>query len=117
MGTFKARVGVTDGNGGGTQWIDALVDTGATYSVLPASMLHDLGVRPKMSLVFTFGTGERRQLPVGDAYFSIGDREGASKVVFGEEGQYLLGATTLQELALIADTGSHRLLHAPTLLI
>ena len=118
MGTFKAHVGVDDGNGGKTQWVDALVDTGATYTVLPASMLLErVGVQPRETLEFTFATGEQRSLPVGNAYFRVGDREGPSKVVFGEEGQYLLGATTLQELALIADTSRHRLVHAPTLLI
>ena len=118
MGTFNARVGVSDGNGGTTEWVDALVDTGATYSVLPASMLRErIGVQPKESLEFTFATGEQRSLPVGSAHFCIGDREGTSKVVFGEEGQFLLGATTLQELALIADTSRHRLVRAPKLLI
>ena len=118
MGTFNARVGVSDGNGGTTEWVDALVDTGATYSVLPASMLRErIGVQPKESLEFTFATGEQRLLPVGSAHFCVGDREGTSKVVFGEEGQFLLGATTLQELAMIADTSRHRLVRAPKLLI
>lgn len=116
MGTFRAKVGVSDGNGGATQWVDALVDTGATYSVLPDSMLRDrVGVRPEMQLEFTLATGERRPLPVGEARFCVGDREGTSKVVFGAEGQFLLGATTLQELALIADTSGHRLIPAPAL--
>ena len=117
MGTFNARVSVSDGNGGTAEWVEALVDTGATYSVLPASMLREMGVQPKESLEFTFATGEQRLLPVGSAHFCIGDREGTSKVVFGEEGQFLLGATTLQELALIADTSRHRLVRAPQLLI
>lgn len=118
MGTFRARAGVNDGNGGATHWVDALVDTGATYSVLPASMLRErLGMEPTTHLTFTFATGERRELPVGEARFCVGGREGASKVVFGPENQYLLGATALQELALIADTSAHRLVPAPTLLI
>ena len=118
MGTFKAHIGVSDGNGGSTQWVDALVDTGATYSVLPDSMLRErVGVQPTTHLTFTFATGEERELPVGEARFCVNDREGTSKVVFGPEGQFLLGATALQELALIADTSRHRLVHAPTLLI
>jgi predicted aspartyl protease len=118
MGTFKAHVGVNDGNGGDTQWVDALVDTGATYSVLPASMLRQrVGIEPTTRLTFTFATGDQEELPVGEARFCIGDREGVSKVVFGAEGQFLLGATALQELALIADTSRHRLVHAPSLLI
>ena len=118
MGIFYARVGVSDGNGGATEWVDALVDTGATYSVLPASMLRNrVGVRPDTQMVFTFANGDQERLPVGEARFQYGDRGGTSKVVFGEEGQYLLGATTLQMLGLIADTTEHRLLTSPKFLI
>ena len=118
MGTFTARLGVSNGNGGSTQWVEALVDTGATYTVLPASMLRQhVGVQPTENLEFTFATGAKKLLPVGEARLSVEDKEAPSKVVFGEEGQYLLGATTLQVLGLIADTSRHRLIHAPTLLI
>lgn len=118
MGTFTARLGVSNGNGGATQWVEALIDTGATFTVLPASMLRQhVGVQPTGHLDFTFATGERKTLPVGEAHLSVGDREATTRVVFGEDDQYLLGATTLQVLGLIPDTNRHRLIHAPTLLI
>ena len=118
MGIFYARVGVSDGNGGATEWVNALVDTGATYSVLPASLLRDrVGVSPETHLVFTFANGDQERLPVGQASFKYGDTEATSRVVFGSDGQYLLGATTLQMLGLIADTTEHRLLTSPKFLI
>ena len=52
---------------------------------------------------------------MGEARFYVGDREGTSPVVFGAEDTYLLGATTLQVLGLIADTTNHRLIPAPEL--
>ena len=95
MDTFTARLGVSNGNGGSTQWVEALVDTGATFTVLPASLLRrHVGVQPTEHLEFTFANGERKTLPVGEARISVEDKEATSKVVFGEEGQYLLGATT-----------------------
>ena len=118
MGIFYARVGVSNGNGGATEWVDALVDTGATYAVLPASLLRDrVGVRPETHLVFTFANGDQQRLPVGQASFRYGDTEATSRVVFGSEGQFLLGATTLQTLGLIADKTEHRLIPAPKFLI
>ena len=109
---------MSNGNGGKALQVDALVDTGATYTVLPASMLRDeVGIRPQTSLTFTFANGERADLPVGEARLSVADREAVTKVVFGQEGRYLLGATSLQMLGLIPDTSSHRLIHAPELLI
>ena len=118
MGIFYVRIGVSDGNGGATEWVNALVDTGATYSVLPSSLLRDrVGVRPTTRLVFTFANGEQERLPVGVASFRYGDTEVPSRVVFGKEGQYLLGATTLQMMGLIADTTEHQLIPAPKFLI
>ena len=118
MGIFYARIGVSNRNGATTEWVNALVDTGATYTVLPASLLRDrVGLSPETHLVFTFANGERERLPVGRAEFKFGDAEATSRVVFGKDGQYLLGATTLQELGLIADTTEHRLIPTPKFLI
>ena len=118
MGTFKTRLGVSDGNGGATQWVEALVDTGATYTVLPSSLLQGLlGVQPRVQEEFTFADGRKMLKPVGEARHHVEDREAISRVVFGDDGQYLLGATALQELGLIPDTTNHRLIPAPKLLI
>ena len=116
MGTFSARVGVSDGNGGPTEWVDALVDTGATYTVLPDAILRDrVGVQPKEHQTFTFADGAEALLPVGDATVHIEGREIPNRVVFGDEGQYLLGAPTLQVFGLVADTSNHCLVAVPSL--
>ena len=116
MGTFAAHIGVSDGNGGATQWVDALVDTGATFTVLPDSVLRErIGVQPEQCMEFTLADGRKTQFPVGEARLSIKGREATNRVVFGEEDQYLIGATTLQVLGLIPDTTNHKLIPAPKL--
>ena len=116
MGTFKTHLGISDGNGGAPQWIEALVDTGATYTVLPFSLLHELvGIQPYREVEFTLADGSKRVFPIGEARLHIEDREATNPVVFGEEGRYLIGATTLQILGLIPDTTNHRLIPAPEL--
>ena len=118
MGTFTARVGVSDGNGGEAVWVEADVDTGATYTVLPDRMLREqVGVRPTERETFTLADGSRVRLPVGEALLHVEGRERTSIVVFGSDNQYLLGATTLQVFGLIADTTDHRLIPAPRLTI
>ena len=118
MGTFQVRIGVSDGNSGATQWVSALVDMGATYTVLPNSVLRDrVGVSPDEQMEFTFADGRRVLLPVGEARLYVEGKEATNRVVFGEEDQYLLGATTLQVLGLIPDTTRHRLIPSPKLLI
>jgi predicted aspartyl protease len=118
LGEFTVRVSMNDGNGGVTRAVDALVDTGATYAVLPGSILRDeIGVEPVGKMEFTLADGRLVELPVGDVYLTVENRTAPSRVVFGGDGQYLLGATTLQVLGLIPDTTNHQLIPAPTLRI
>ena len=117
MGTFNVRLGVSDGNGGPTEWVDAVVDTGASFTVLPESLCLRLGLQPKKRLEFTFADGRNKMLSIGSAYLHVSGEENYSTVVFGAEGQYLLGATALQELVLIPDTTNHKLIPSPKLLI
>ena len=115
MGEFSVSVGVSDGNGGPVQYVSAKVDTGATWAVLPDSLLRErLRIKPRGSPVtFTLADNSKVTLPVGDARFYVEDFESYSPVVFGPEGKYLLGATTLQTLGLIPDTTNERLIPAP----
>ncbi|MFQ5880385.1 MAG: aspartyl protease family protein, partial [Dehalococcoidia bacterium] len=46
MGTFRVTIEVGDPQGERFEAVEALVDTGATYSVAPRSLLERLGVRP-----------------------------------------------------------------------
>ncbi len=118
MGTFTARIGVSNGSGRVPEWVDALVDTGATFTVLPASLLRErVGVTPTRQMTFTFADGREGPMPVGEARLFVSGREATSPIVFGEEDRYLLGATTLQSLGLIADTTNHELIPAPRLFI
>lgn len=118
MGTFKARIGVSNGNGGARHWVEADVDTGSTYSVLPEKLLRDeLGIRHTGYRFFTLADGRRARLPIGEVRFYIEGDVATSRVVFSRGNQYLLGATTLQVFGLIADTTNHRLIPAERLTI
>ena len=46
MGKFKVTVNLYPRNGGTARSLEALVDTGAGYSVVPRSILESLGCRP-----------------------------------------------------------------------
>ncbi len=117
MGSFTTRLGVSDGNGGAAEWVVAQVDTGAVHTVLPASLLHLLGVTPDEEREFVLGDRSVRTFPVGEARIHVEGREAYSRVVFGVDGKYLLGATTLQMLDLIPDTTNEKLIPAPELTI
>ncbi len=117
MGTFRVALRVGNPRTGSSETVDALVDTGATYSMMPASMLRMLGIEPVRSRPFRIANGERVEYQTAMASFSAGGSEGEASVVFGPDGQYLLGATTLEELLLTVDPIGLRLVPAEGLLL
>ncbi len=56
MGTFRVAIEVGDPQGQRYETLEALVDTGSTYTVLPAALLRRLGIQPI----------ERRQFEIAD---------------------------------------------------
>jgi clan AA aspartic protease len=81
-----------------------LVDSGAVYSLAPASVLRRIGIRPHSSRTFMLADGTEITRPVGDAVFMIDAQRAASPVIFGEEDDaFLLGTVSLESLGLILD--------------
>ena len=100
-----------------TENLDFLVDSGATYSVVPAATLDRLGIRPIAVQTFRLANGERISRRKGVALFRYGDRVGGSDVIFGEDGDsHLLGAFTLESLGLGLDPLKRELFELPMLL-
>jgi len=90
--------------------LDFLVDTGAIYSVVPASLLETLVPRLKRA-EFTLADGSRQSYEIGEAFFELGTSLGTSQVVFGPEGVTpLLGAFTLESLGLMVNPVTRELL-------
>jgi clan AA aspartic protease len=84
--------------------IEMVVDSGAIYSVVPATVLDRLGVVPLREERFTLADGSHTSRRIGSATFEIAGRLGNSTVVFGRRGDAcLLGAVTLEELGLMLD--------------
>ncbi len=118
MGTFYETFDLAAGPDGPFETIEALVDTGATYTIIPARVLRRLGVEPIDSLTLILADGSRREQPIGEARVRIGERERTTVVVFGEEeGSTLLGAVTLEAFALSVDPVNGRLVPIPGYLV
>ena len=97
MGTFTVPLEVADPLGRNYETIDALVDSGATYTVLPTSVLERLGVVPHGARRFVLADGTRIERGFGRTWMRLDGREDLSPVVFWDEGaQPLLGAVTLE---------------------
>lgn len=114
MGTFEVNVRVISLDESAQEGARMLVDTGATFSLLPASFLRRLGVREQLQVETEYAlrqaqdkpTGEVGTAPLGWAFMEI---EGFPErlpalIMFGNEGaRPLLGAHALEAFRLTVD--------------
>jgi len=90
--------------------VDMTVDSGAIYSVVPASELRSIGVEAERMETFWLADGRSVRRRVGHVGFEIQGSHGISRVVFGRAGDAcLLGMVTLEELGLGLDPLRRRL--------
>ncbi|MBI4338806.1 MAG: retroviral-like aspartic protease family protein [Chloroflexi bacterium] len=118
MGTFRitAQIGSVASNR--FQQVELLVDTGASYTQVPAALLQDLGVRPLTRRRFGLADGRHVTLDVGEARIRLNGDKATTVVVFGPEGAgTVLGAVTLEELGLAVDPLNQRLVPVEGLLM
>ena len=114
MGLFRTTIEVGNPADGTFVEITPIVDTGATYSMLPASLLNErLGLAASEQMTFTLADGSRQTYDLGEARFRFEGRERTSPVIFGPDDVFLLGAVSLQSFGLIVDTTHHRLIPSP----
>ena len=110
MGAFRVQIEVGDPEGKRFQTVEALVDTGATNTALPASLLESLGVTPYTTTLFELADGRELELGVGRTWVRVNGRQEFTQVVFaGEETEPILGAVTLEEMGLAVDPVKRRL--------
>lgn len=83
---------------------DTMVDTGATYSLVPRAVLEELGVQPTGKAYAELADGRVIEYDRGAALVSINGDTAVTPVLFGHEGEEpLIGVVTLEILALAAD--------------
>ena len=114
VGTFSADFIVRDRTDPTREIsLTGLVDTGASYTVIPERMLDELGVPRQETLTFAIADGSRQDLDVGMVEMELQGRTKEVYVVFGSNsGPVLLGAMALESFALAADAKNRALVPA-----
>ena len=111
MGLFSWPFEIANLNGETFEWVEGLVDTGATFSSLPTSTLSRLGVKATEVVKFELADGTLIQRPLGDAKVRVEGMEVITAVIFGDDTDSpLLGAYTLERVRLAADPHGRRLI-------
>ena len=110
MGTFNWPLRISSMDGRQARDIEATVDTGASFTTLPASLLRELGIEAAGKRRFLLADGRRTDMDYGQAWATIDGESIVTIVVFGEDdAPALLGAYTLEGLALAVDPEAQRL--------
>ena len=104
MGIFHVRIGVGHPVEGEMTDVLALVDTGATHTTIPRSLLQQiLHIEPQESDVIQYADGSTGRVDIGEARIGYQGRSYVCPVVFGSEDQYVLGTITLETFRLVVD--------------
>ncbi|MBI3078678.1 MAG: hypothetical protein HYY85_17110 [Deltaproteobacteria bacterium] len=111
MGTFSVKVTIRNlGDPAREATLECLVDTGATYSQAPRSLLVELGITPFAERPVLLADGRETTCQLGMAEFLCDDRRTPAIVVFAEDpAPALLGAMTLEGWGLGVDPARKRL--------
>ncbi|MBI4486409.1 MAG: aspartyl protease family protein [Acidobacteria bacterium] len=94
--------GTVRGVRGAEATINFLVDSGATYTVLPDQAWRTIGIEPKRSVAFSLADGTTIERPISECFIMLPQGEAHTPVVLGEPGdEALLGTVTLEILGLV----------------
>jgi len=94
--------GVVTGPTGKQATVRFLVDSGATYTLLPSEVWKALDLAPKRTVTFTLADGTPIERAVSECHLALPAGEGHSPVILGEPGdEALLGVVTLENLGLV----------------
>ena len=113
VGTFSVDFTIKSRSTGQSRSLNGLVDTGASFTVIPADILDELGVERDQTELFSLADGSVQELAIGWADIDLDGRTRPNHVVFGaDRRKILLGAMALETFALAADAKNQRLIRA-----
>jgi predicted aspartyl protease len=101
----------------GKRTLDFLVDSGATYTLLPTDVWQEIGLTPVRSAKFALADGTMMERQISECHIALEAGSGHSPVILGEPGdEALLGVVTLENIGLIFNPFS-RTLHPMRLIL
>jgi clan AA aspartic protease len=79
-----------------------LVDSGASYTLLPETVWKALKLKPKRKMKFSLADGTEIEREISECHINLPQGDGHTPVILGQSGdEPLLGAVTLENLGLV----------------
>lgn len=119
MGTFREKAKIINPvNRALSVEIEMIVDSGATYTQVPASILTKLNIDRKFKRNLKIATGEIIEREAGEIQITVKGETLTTLVIFGDEAsEPLLGAVTLEQFGLAVDPINKTLIPVPELML
>lgn len=109
MGMTKILAKVSKGSK--SQEVEFLVDSGATYTLLPEKVWKKFRLRPMREVTFSLADGRTIKRKISEIRFEYKGLFGTTPVILGEKGdEALLGVLTLETLGLILNPFTRELI-------
>ena len=109
--TYSVRFVLYGPDRSGSRPLIGVVDTGASFTVIPAPILDELNIARAEREEFSLADGSVHNLDIGYAQVELQGYAEAVRVVFGSDPhKTLIGFTTLLDLRLAVDPVNRRLL-------
>lgn len=111
VGTFSVGIEIGDLHRRNWEGVQALADTGATYTWVPRDVLERLGLSPEFQWEFETADGRIVERDVAQTWVRLDGQHRMTLVVFGDRASRpLLGAYTLEGFGLAPDPVNRRLI-------
>ena len=82
--------------------VQFLLDSGATYTLLPLKVWRALGLKPKRTMRFPLADGTEVERDISECHISLPQGDVHTPVILGQDGdEALLGIVTLEILGLV----------------
>lgn len=97
--------GTVSGQNGHAERVRFLVDSGASYTLLPETTWKALNLEPSRTMSFSLADGTIVERKISECFIELEAGKCHTPVVLGQQGddQPLLGVVTLEELGLVFD--------------
>jgi predicted aspartyl protease len=108
MGLFSVSAHLT-GPTGRRETVDVLVDTDATFLVVPHALAQRLELRPSRTCPIQTAGGRKEAWPLAEVRLRLDGDEVTTPCLIAADGPALLGAVALESLLLAVDPVAKRL--------
>ncbi len=118
MGTFTHTITLISASGDTRETVEALVDTGTMFTVIPTPTLERLGIRPFRTIPVRFANGDVQQWSLGQMEVELYGQLAPILCFFGSSDALpLIGAHMLEALLLTVDPVEEKLVPEEALLM